>query len=123
KENFKFELLTSCDVDKLEVFEQYYIDLYEATNINSGYNTAPVAGSTRGMIFTQEHRDKLSKAKLGKKNSKNIIKNNKEYHTKFIQQSVEKNRKPVAQICLTTGEIIKEFYSVREAARQTKSIE
>lgn len=121
KDNFKFDLITSCDKEKLEIFEQYYIDLFEATNINSGYNTSPAAGSTRGIKFTQEHRDKLSKAKKGKTPCwflNETEEEKKEHLANFRKAAAKANSRPVYMIDIKTGIILKEFQSAREAERE-----
>ncbi len=61
KDNFIFQGLVDCEVHDLQVFEQFFIDVR-----NPEYNICRVAGSTRGLYFSTEHREKLSNVKLGK---------------------------------------------------------
>lgn len=46
--------------------EQYYIDFYNSTNKNIGYNIAKRAGNTAGIIPSIETRKKQSEARKGK---------------------------------------------------------
>lgn len=58
--HFNFELIEQCDdADKL-LREQYYID-----NLDSCFNTAKVAGSRLGVLFTEEQKLRLSAQRMG----------------------------------------------------------
>lgn len=62
EENFTFELIEELqDKTKLIEREQYYIDL-----LKPAYNICPIAGSTLNRIFTEEHKQNLSKSLKGK---------------------------------------------------------
>lgn len=57
---FEFELIEQCDdADKL-TREQFYID-----NLDSCFNTAKVAGSRIGVLYTEEQKIRLSAQRLG----------------------------------------------------------
>lgn len=58
---FSFEILETCDLDKLVEREQYHIDLNKAVDNDHGYNTCPAAGSTLGLKASKETKEKLSK--------------------------------------------------------------
>ncbi len=60
EKNFILQGICDCDVEDLLIFEQALIDIYKPH-----YNIAKVAGSTRGLVFTDEHRRKISTAKKG----------------------------------------------------------
>lgn len=44
--NFKFYIIEKCKKENLITQEQYYIDLYQSSNKNYGYNIQPIAGRT-----------------------------------------------------------------------------
>lgn len=77
KTNFKIYLIENINIenseDKIKTKElilsreQYYIDSLEV--IKYGYNICPVAGNTYGRPVSQETREKIRKANLGKKHS------------------------------------------------------
>lgn len=60
--NFKFEIICFCNKEELIKLEQFYID-----SLKSDYNICKVAGSTLGHKLSKEAREKISKAKKGKK--------------------------------------------------------
>lgn len=62
--NFRFEVLEFCPADILTEREQFYMDAARCTGM---YNTAPAAGSLRGITKTPEQRLKISLANKGKK--------------------------------------------------------
>lgn len=53
------------DLALLNEREQYWIDLYDATNPEKGYNLSPTAGSTRGLHLSDEARAKRSASRKG----------------------------------------------------------
>jgi len=74
KENFKKELICECSSkEELNIMEIFFIDYYDSTNKNVGYNIAKGGdgGATRlGMKNSKEHKEKVSKAIKGRKLSK-----------------------------------------------------
>lgn len=73
---FEFHIIEYCDLNDLNSREQYYIFLYNACDRNYGYNLRIIAGSNRGIKWSKESRDKLSKTVTGKKVSdetKNLL--------------------------------------------------
>lgn len=58
---FEFRLLLICEPKHLLMYEQRAID-----SLAPDYNMSPTAGSTLGVKFTQESRDKISKIHKGK---------------------------------------------------------
>jgi group I intron endonuclease len=56
---FSFEILTTCEPDDLITQEQFWIDAFQAADSRYGYNTAPIAGSSRGRKASAETRSKL----------------------------------------------------------------
>lgn len=69
EQNFIFEVLEKCQPNTCVEREQYYIDLYDATNINKGYNIAPNAGSMLGFKFSEESLKRMSESHIGIKDS------------------------------------------------------
>lgn len=63
-DNFTFEILEECDIEQLDIREQYYLDnlLYAKEFINNkdnrfiklGYNIKPIAGSNRHYKITED---------------------------------------------------------------------
>ena len=64
--NFEFRVLEYCDVDKLLIVEQQYIDKFDATDRAKGYNKSPTAGSPLGVKRTDDYKRKLSESRKGK---------------------------------------------------------
>lgn len=65
--NFRFEVIECCFIDKLIEREQYWINFYNATNDKLGYNLCPIAGSNLGFKQSENTKRKISKANRGKK--------------------------------------------------------
>lgn len=59
-----FVLETVLDPTQLLPIEQYWIDFYKAAT--KGYNMSPTAGSLKGLSHSDETKQKMSKAHLGK---------------------------------------------------------
>lgn len=54
------------DNDYLLEKESYYINLYESTNVNKGYNKCKFSKDTTGIPLSDEHKEKIRQSKLGK---------------------------------------------------------
>ena len=65
--SFSFSILEFTSNDDLITREQYYIDLLDATNPNFGYNINPIAGSSLGVLQSEETKEKIRAARIGKK--------------------------------------------------------
>lgn len=65
-EAFLFEILELVEKDQLIEREQYYIDLFNSSHREIGYNKAKLAGSTVGIKASVETRLKQSAARVGK---------------------------------------------------------
>lgn len=64
EDQFDFSVLEYCVSTLCISREQYWIDFYEATNPNKGYNLCPNAGNTLGLKQSEEHRRKTREALL-----------------------------------------------------------
>lgn len=66
---FVFQVAVFCDPEQCVVFEQLWINSFMASDRQHGYNIAPIAGSTRGKLHTEESIEKMRKAHRGHKQS------------------------------------------------------
>lgn len=113
--DFIFTIITTCDAETLIEKEQYFIDVY-----NPYFNLRPNADNNCGVICSEEKKEKLRKANLGKKHreeSKQKCRNYK--HTEEARQKISdalrkrtptekmiqklKERKSVKVIDISTG--------------------
>lgn len=122
--SFNLEILQECEGDKelLAKAEQFWIDHFDVTNRDKGYNIAPVAASNLGVKRTPEARAKMSAAKLKmtdetkqKLRLANLGKKQSEY-TKA--KRAEKNRNPSAE----TRAKISAAGKGRKPSQRTKNI-
>jgi len=66
--NFDFIIVEYVeDINNLIIREQYYLDSTNSYNKNVGYNISPTAGSTLGVKYNDEAKNKISKTHKGKK--------------------------------------------------------
>lgn len=65
---FKFAVALYCDESNCFMYEQALIDFYKSAS-GSGYNAAPQAGGTRGLVHSDESKLKASISNTGKKRS------------------------------------------------------
>lgn len=63
---FIFEIIEFVNPEILILREQYYLDLFNPTNPNIGYNINPIANSQKGRIVSAETRAKISIGNKGK---------------------------------------------------------
>lgn len=116
-ENFKYEILETrfymtkkAAAKELDILESYYIGLYDSYKY--GYNMTLDGGTTTGLKFTEEQKEKCRKRML----EHNPFKGKR--HTQQTKNTISNaNSIPVIQIDPITNEVIKEFKSAREAAR------
>ncbi len=70
---FDYSVLAFCDVGNLDQLETFF--LLQFNGVSQGFNRAEdVVTPGRGLIPTQEHRNKISKANTGKKRSLETLK-------------------------------------------------
>jgi group I intron endonuclease len=76
-DNFKFEIIEQCkSVNELNEREVYYINLYNSTNREIGYN---IHGGGRNKLITQETKDKMSKIRKGTVQSEEWVSKRKRF--------------------------------------------
>lgn len=64
EDNFDFFVLEQCKLDEINDKEIFWIQKYNATDVEFGYNLSTGGDcSNRGVTYTQEQKDKMSKAK------------------------------------------------------------
>lgn len=156
------------DLSKLNEREQYWIDALDVCNREKGYNLCPIAGSSRGIRYSDEVRAKMSAAnrsgvaEVRAKNSKThtgvhfskerciksgLAHKNPSIETRAKIGAAHKGRifsdkhrsnlsaagkgkprnptsgrppKPIFQLDVNTGTIIKRWESISDAGRGTK---
>lgn len=64
-DSFKIELIQECKIDELDDLEKFYIKKYNCCNEDHGYNM--MYGGQKYRKFTQEVKEKMSRARKGKK--------------------------------------------------------
>jgi group I intron endonuclease len=67
--NHKFEIIDVCDINSLNNKEQYYQELFNCIG-QHGLNCRVTSSNDRTGYFSDETRNKLSKANIGNKNGK-----------------------------------------------------
>jgi group I intron endonuclease len=59
--SFEFSIILECLPDQCIIYEQHFLDTLTPYGTR-GYNQSPTAGTTRGMVHTEETRRKVSEA-------------------------------------------------------------
>ena len=67
EDSFEWKVLEECNPEKCLEREQYYINHYNSSNKEFGYNLLPFAGSSFGSKTSDETKSKISAAKTGHK--------------------------------------------------------
>ncbi len=67
EQSFAFEVLVHCPPRACIVKEQLYLDLFDASNPDSGYNLRPTADSMLGYRASTETKARMSKRRAGSK--------------------------------------------------------
>lgn len=119
-ENFKFEVLELCEKNKCIEREQYWMDFYKSYKRDIGFNINEKANSRLNSKHSEETKQKMREAKLGKKLTEEHILNSKLARTgqKREQKTIDlqniKKYKKLLQYSLE-GVLIKEWNSLEEA--------
>ena len=103
-DNFIFEILEFCEIEKLIEREQYYLDLLQPL-----YNISPTAGNCKGVKRTEKFKEK--QRKYAKDN--NIIP---------PKETWENLSKKVLMLEKKSLDVLKEFNSISEACRYINHI-
>jgi len=78
EEAFKFDIVETIENPTKEILEQreqYWIDFYQSSNRNIGFNLRKIAQNNLGFKMSAETKQKMRLAKLGKKQSPEHIAN------------------------------------------------
>ena len=71
KDNFSFEILETCSKEELDNKEEYWLNFYGGYESNATYNQRGAGQKTHNI--TEETKEKLRQANLGKKYSKETV--------------------------------------------------
>lgn len=105
KKWFSFEIIEVCSKENLIEREQHYLDLYESYNELYGFNIRKIAESNRGIEFSKEWCNNISKSKK----ALNLIS-----PTKGIPRN-DKDK-------LTISKALKEYFSKNISANKGKKL-
>jgi len=123
--DFSIEIIEQCDKSISDDREQFWVNEFDSTNQEKGYNKAkggmgnpgmPVSRETREKLrlankgFTQEAREKIRQKQIGRKLSEENAQLNRERGMKFSK---------IVQQYSVEGDLINEFPSIIEASRAT----
>lgn len=67
EDSFQFEIIEKCDKDVLAEREMYWIEYFDSTNSDKGYNLTKGGDGTCGVLFTEERNRKISRTLSGRK--------------------------------------------------------
>jgi hypothetical protein len=109
-ENFEFSILEEYSKDITFDMETYWINILGATNRNIGYNIDSYSKTRLGAILTEDTKNKISKALLGRKISEDQLK----LHKERIRESKGRS---IVQLDVQ-GNFIKEFECINDAAKE-----
>jgi group I intron endonuclease len=68
--NFEFIIIERVEPSKLIEREQYYINYYNATNRDNGYNLLPIAGNSLNYKHSEITKEKIRNSLVGRKSSR-----------------------------------------------------
>ena len=108
EENFIFEVLEYIeDKNCLLERENYWIDFYDTTNPEKGYNMRKSAGSPLGFKWSEESKKRLSESKTGSNNNFFGKKHSGETRKKLSEK--RKGKTPSAKLTVNQVYEIKEM--------------
>ena len=123
----EFKPLEYCEPDQLLDLEQQYIDYYNSADRRFGYNIDAIANhASPGFHLSDETKEKLSKAHLGKKRTPEIIEKcrqaqigiSKPKQSETMRRKSDYANRPKGNFLkVETSDGILYFPSLREAAR------
>jgi group I intron endonuclease len=96
-ESFNFEILETFenfdklkDNDKLLERESYYIDLFDSTNRDIGYNVCKFSTDRTGIPLSEEHKEKVRLGNIGKKRSEETKQKMRKPKSENFKQNLRK---------------------------------
>lgn len=93
KENFSKEILCFCESKKdMDEKEIYYINFFNSTNKQKGYNISQGGGGVLGVSLSEDRKNLISKANKGKKLSKETRQKISKAHTGRVFTEEHKNK-------------------------------
>lgn len=111
-DNFSFEILEEYPAELCRYMEQFWMNMLDSANSKYGYNICSVATNTFGTKRTPEQCNNISKSLIGK------MSGNK--HPMWGIKREPTYEKKCCRMGVITAEILKEYKSVREAAKDMK---
>lgn len=131
-ENFQFDILEECEIEKLNIRERYWINYYKSNDSNKGYNQN--SGGTDGQFYKKYDYELISKDYLEGMDYKNleekygcsdgVITRALDYYN--IDSEIRKNRRiekkirPIIAYEIKTKKPLKKFKSIIEARKFLK---
>lgn len=94
-ERHVFEIIETCELERLDLVEIYYIDFYKTYNTSHGLNQTIGGKSARGYIWSDEARKNGSKSSLEvweKRRKDGNTKQSKEHRAKIVAKLIGKKR-------------------------------
>ena len=70
-DNFEVEVIEEVSVERLDEREQFWLDYYKTYEKVIGYNICRVAGTTRGVKYTEESRENMKANQPDRSGEKN----------------------------------------------------
>ena len=109
--SFLFNILEYCNIDELDDIERYYINIWNLTNSQYGYNVE--SGGNLNKTLSEKTRKKISESKKGKTHSLETRKKMSENNARYWQgktlseETRKKMSESMSEVHNTTG-----FYRV-----------
>ncbi len=117
--NFRFEVLETCEKDKLIEREQHYLDFYKSYDRKIGYNIRRFADTKYGYSHSEKTKRKISLTKTGRKATPEERKRRSEFSklrkpsSKFFERAITSKYKTVYQFNLN-NEIVNRWESAKK---------
>ena len=129
RENFSFNIIEECSLEKLKEKEQFWINFYQSFEQDFGYNLVKMADRN---IVSEQTKEKISKSHKkywkNKKFSESHLANMSKSNSKFWKDKKlsvehrnklsESHKKILIQID-KFGNIVNEFHGIKEASEKT----
>lgn len=96
--NFLFEIIETCEISKLIIREQYWLDSLKSYNREIGFNACIKADCPLGYKHNDTAKEKMSKAKLGKKLSREPVEKIRQQNTGKKRSESYKNMMSISRM-------------------------